>query len=234
VPTCVAASSAAAARCSPFGAQDLARLVGHCKLVGAIARHIRPAGYDEEVVYLIALLQNLGRLVVQYHFPEEATQIERLMQPAPSAEPNKEDPGMSAEAASFAVLGVDIEAIGAAVARQMGFDEDVQQMIRRIPDDGSLRPGGNDAELLRATASCANEIGDALLMVSSTGKGVNRRQEALVRVVQRYARVLAIGMEEVIAAIQAARNPAAVPASRPADAQPVARTVSDEAAAKAA
>jgi eukaryotic-like serine/threonine-protein kinase len=106
-------------------------------------------------------------------------------------------------------------------------------MIRRIPDDGSQRLGGNDAELLRATASCANEIGDALLLGTS-GKGSNRRQEALLRVVQRYARVLAIGMEDVIAAIQAARNPAAAPAARPADAQRVAPAARDEAAAKAA
>jgi eukaryotic-like serine/threonine-protein kinase len=27
------------------------------------------------VVYLITLLQNLGRLVVHYHFPDEAQQI---------------------------------------------------------------------------------------------------------------------------------------------------------------
>jgi eukaryotic-like serine/threonine-protein kinase len=218
---------------APAAAEDLARLMAHCKRVGAIARTIRPAGYDEEVVYLIALLQNLGRLVVQYHFPDEATQIERLMQPAPSAETQREEPGMSAEAASFAVLGVDIEAIGAAVARQMGFDDDLQQMIRRIPDDGSLRPGGNDAELLRATASCANEIGDAMLLGTS-GKDAHRRQEALLRVVQRYARALAIGMEDVIAAIQAARNPGAATASRPADARQASPAALDAVAVTAA
>jgi eukaryotic-like serine/threonine-protein kinase len=219
---------------APAAAEDLARLITHCKRVGTIARHIRPAGYDEEVVYLVALLQNLGRLVVQYHFPDEATQIERLMQSAPSAETQKEEPGMSAEAASFAVLGVDIEAIGAAVARQMGFDDDLQQMIRRIPEDGSVHPGGGDAEVLRATASCANEIGDALLLGTS-GKGSNRRQEALVRVVQRYARVLAIGMEDVIAAVQAARNPGATAAAAAAaDTPPARHNDLDEAAAKAA
>ncbi len=218
---------------SAAAAEDLARLISHCKRVGAIARQLRPAGYDEEVVYLVALMQNLGRLVVRYHCPDEAAQIERLMQPAPSAEPNKEEPGMSAEAASFAVLGVDIEAIGAAVARQMGFDEDLQQMIRRIPDDGSVRPGGSDAELLRATASCANEIGDALLL-GSAGKGSHPRQDALVRVVQRYARVLGIGMEDVIAAIQGARDPGSVPASPPADAATARRASFNEAPATAA
>ncbi len=93
----------------------------------------RPA-YDAEVVYLITLLQNLGRLVVHYHFADEAQQIRRLMQPAASArEGEPEDPGMSEELASFAVLGADIEAIGAAVARWWGLDESVLAMIRRLP-----------------------------------------------------------------------------------------------------
>jgi non-specific serine/threonine protein kinase len=80
-----------------------------------------PAGYDGEVVYLIALLQNLGRLLVHYHFPDEAGQILRLMQPtvvtlprktAAAPAETKEEPGMSAEAASYAVLGADLEALG--------------------------------------------------------------------------------------------------------------------------
>ncbi len=194
---------------APAAAQDLQRLVDHCKRVGAIARLIRPAGYDDEVVYLLALLQNLGRLVVQYHFPEEAGQIQRLMLPEPSTEPGKtEEPGMSAEAASFAVLGVDIEAIGAAVARQMGFDDAIQQMIRRHAEATAVRAGGDDNELLRATASCANEIGDALLQAGVSG--ANRRGDALTRVVQRYGRLLSIGMDDVVEAVKnSVRGPSA-------------------------
>ena len=67
------------------------------------------------MVYLVTLLQNLGRLVVQYHFADEAQQIRRLMQPAAGGarRASPRSPGMTEEAASFAVLGVDIEAIGA-------------------------------------------------------------------------------------------------------------------------
>ena len=65
------------ARCSAL--MDRVRLAGHA------AQALRPPGYDPEVVYLVAVLQNLGRLLVQYHFPEEAEQIRQLMQPAPPA-----------------------------------------------------------------------------------------------------------------------------------------------------
>ena len=61
------------------------RLIERCQRAGRVALALRPAGYDAEVVYLMTLLQSLGRLVVHYHFPDEAAQIRRLMQPAPSA-----------------------------------------------------------------------------------------------------------------------------------------------------
>ena len=44
------------------------------RLAGHTAQALRPPGYDPEVVYLVAVLQNLGRLLVQYHFPDEAEQ----------------------------------------------------------------------------------------------------------------------------------------------------------------
>ena len=40
-----------------------------CKRAGRVAQALRPAGYDAEVVYLVTLLQNLGRLVVQLPLP---------------------------------------------------------------------------------------------------------------------------------------------------------------------
>ena len=87
-------------------AGELSALLERVRLAGRVAQWLRPAGYDPEVVYLLATLQSLGRLAVQYHFPEEAAQIRRLMLPAMPARPGEpEEPGMGEESASFAVLG---------------------------------------------------------------------------------------------------------------------------------
>jgi len=59
-------------------ATALAALIRRVKRAGAIARALQPAGYDDQVVFLITALQNLGWLVVQYHFPDEAAQIRRI------------------------------------------------------------------------------------------------------------------------------------------------------------
>ena len=180
------------------GAADLQRLIDRCKRAGRVALVLRPAGYDAEVVYLITLLQNLGRLVVNYHFADEAQQIRRLMQPAPSPrEGEPEDPGMSEEGAAFAVLGTDIESIGTAVARYWGLDDGVLAMVRRQPAATSPRAPDNDDEVLRTLASCANEAVDALAQPAP------RVAAALTRVVSRYGRQFNFGVRELQAALQA-------------------------------
>jgi non-specific serine/threonine protein kinase len=172
------------------GASELLRLVERCKRAGRVARALRPAGYDGEVVYLVALLQNLGRLLVHYHFADEAQQIRRLMQPAPSPrEGEPDEPGMTEEGAAFAVLGADIETIGASMARQWGFDEAVLTMIRRPPLTTAVHSGGTDYETLRVVAGCANEAVDAL-------------SQPAQRVAIALQRVLDIGPRDLHAALQ--------------------------------
>jgi eukaryotic-like serine/threonine-protein kinase len=172
-------------------------LLDRCKRAGRVALALRPGAYDAEVVYLITLLQNLGRLVVHYHYAEEAAQIRRLMQPGPPPrEGESEEPGMSEEGAACAVLGTDIEALGAAVARHWGLDDSVLSLIRRLPTTTTVRAPDSDNDTLRALSSCANEAVDALLLAPA------RVGPALHRVVSRYGRALDFGVRELQAALQ--------------------------------
>lgn len=173
-------------------AGELEHLLARTHRAARIAQWLRPAGYDAEVVYLLTLLQNLGRLVTQYHFPDEATQIRRLMLPVPALKPGEPDePGMTEDAAAFAVLGVDSEALAAAVARQWGLDDSVVHMIRRVPLGAAVRQADTDDEVLRLAASCANEIVDA------QGLPAPAALRALQRVTHRYGRALGLTLREV-------------------------------------
>jgi eukaryotic-like serine/threonine-protein kinase len=178
-------------------AAALLRLVERCKRAGRVALVLRPAGYDAEVVYLICLLQNLGRLLVQYHFADEATQIQRLMQPGAATQDGEpEATGMTEETAAYAVLGADIEAIGSAVARHWGMDDAVLSMVRRLPTTTAVHMSNHDDDQLRTVASCANEAVDALVLPA------HRVASALQRVVQRYGRSLGFGTRDLQAALQ--------------------------------
>ena len=188
---------------------DRVRLAGH------LAQALRPAGYDPQVIYLIAVLQNLGRLMLRYHFADEAEQVQQLMKPSPADRDAgfPEQPGLSEEAAAYAVLGVDIESLGQVVARAWGLGDDVQQMVRRVPADAAVRKPDSDADVLRLTASAANDCVDAVQALPEA-----RVAAALARVTQRYARALGLSSREVGDGLAAARDMlrrgAAMPAAR--------------------
>ena len=178
-------------------AQELQRQIGRTRRAAALAVALRPAAYDPEVVLLVALLQDLGRLVVQYHFPDDAIQIRRLMQPAAAQrEGDAEEPGMSEEAAAFAVIGVEIDAIGLAVARHWGLDESVLLLGRRLPLATPVRIPEDDEATLRTVASCAHEVVDALALPAT------KVLAGLQRVVQRYGRALGFDLRGLQSALE--------------------------------
>lgn len=182
-------------------AANLERLMDRVRLAAHAAQLLRPAGYDPEVVYLITVLQNLGRLLVQYHFPDEAEQIRDLMQTLPPPSPGEPPQiGMTEDAASFAVLGVDIDQLGAAVARHWGLNDEVLHMIRRLPPGKAVRGADSDGDALRATGSVANEAIDLLTSLPPT-----KVAAGLQALAQRAARVLETTPATLGDALQGAR-----------------------------
>ncbi len=180
---------------------ELGLLIERSRLAARIAQRLRPAGYDPQVVFLLTLLQNLDRLVVQYHFPDEAQQIRRLMLPAPAQPDAAEAHAMSEQGAAFAVLGLDIMALGAAVGRHWGLDESVLAMIRRPSLAKPPRGGDSDTERLRLTAGCANELAEALDACAQPCEAAPQH------VLQRYGRALGLLPRDFERAIEQARQP---------------------------
>jgi eukaryotic-like serine/threonine-protein kinase len=177
-------------------AAALQQQISRTRRAARIAVALRPAGYDSEVVFIITVLQDLGRLVLHYHFPEEALQIQRLTQPEPATNDQAEEPGMAEEAASFAVLGVDTGAMGLAVARHWAMADSVLTMVRRLPLSTPVHKPVGDEEQLRALASCAHETVEAL------GQPAQQVNSALHGVVQRYAAALGITAADLQAALR--------------------------------
>jgi eukaryotic-like serine/threonine-protein kinase len=202
----------------PVAAEMLRQLMARAAKAAQVAQALRPAGYDGEVVHLITVMQNLGRLLLQYHFPDDAQQIRQLMVPPEPTEEQPNPPAMSEQAAAYAVLGCDLDALGIAVARHWGLGDELLQMIRRQPLDAAVHPARSDADAIRLTCSFANELVDAL------GLPEARRRPALEVATRRYAKALGVGLREVMEAL----NPGAHKPP-PASAKP-----SDEAAPSAA
>jgi len=166
-------------------ARTLSKVMDQCIQAGRVAQSLRPPGYDAEAVYMVTMIQNLGRLALCYHFPEESIQIHRLTQPVASPEAEGgEVPGMAERAACFAVLGVDVDAVGKVVARYCGFDDATWHRLARITGHDAVPMARSDDDYLRTTASCANDAMDALRLPAP------QAASALAAVVHRYGRAL--------------------------------------------
>ncbi|WP_428422514.1 serine/threonine protein kinase [Methylibium sp.] len=180
------------------GADALAASLREARLAAHIARTLCPADMDGEEAFLLALLQHLGTLLVRYHFPEEAEQIHRLVDPEPGG-----PRGMTEAAAACAVIGVELETLALAVARHWGFDEAVLHAMRRVSLDAPVRTPDHRGDTLRLLASVAVEAAAATASQESRAVGT---AAALARVSQRYARALVLGQGELSNAVQQAQR----------------------------
>lgn len=166
---------------------DLAALLVRCRNAARVARLLRPQGYDPEAAYMVAVLQNVGRIVMQYHFAEQAQQVQILMFPPGSSDGDNAEArsALSEDLASFSVLGVDLASVGVAVGRHLGLDAATLSALRRLPAKGGIFPAPRtDEEALCQTGSCANDAIDALLLPP------DRAAAELNAVVGRYSRGL--------------------------------------------
>jgi eukaryotic-like serine/threonine-protein kinase len=74
-------------------------------------------------------------------------------------------------------------------------------MARRLPTDATVRKPDSDAEMLRLTASAANDAVDAVSALTGP-----RAAAAIGQVANRYARALNINARDLNDALHAARG----------------------------
>lgn len=173
--------------------EGLEALMERCRCAGRVARFLRPPGYDTEVVYLITVMQNLARLALQHHMPEQAAQIRALMnlEPLGSGTIDPEVTGMPEDMAAYSVIGVDLGSLSAAIGRYLGLGQDTLEALKRIPPKTMVQPGRSDEDVLRITASCANDCIDALELPPE------RAALALSSIVTRYGRGMRLSVRDL-------------------------------------
>ncbi len=162
-------------------------------MAGAIAAELSPPRSEEgEEAFLGAMFQNLGRLLTEYYFPEEARAIRALMggkEPLPEI------------SAAITVLGISYEQLGVGISKAWNLPDSIRHCMRKPEGPPPATPPKEAGERLRWIALAANEMADALLH--------HEPDLALTRVAQagqRYARSLGLDSKGVESATQRARD----------------------------
>lgn len=167
-------------------------------MAGTLAGELCDDERNREEAFIGSMFQNLGRLLAEFYFPEEAQQIRAL---AGARKAAGEVARMGAEeSASLQVLGLGFESLGIGVARSWGLPDTLQRCMRRSGGDPPSRVPDNPAERMRWLATVANEVTDTLLRSDPTVSDA-----AVHRAAERYARVLGTTAREVFEATATAR-----------------------------
>ncbi|MBL8348391.1 MAG: HDOD domain-containing protein [Rubrivivax sp.] len=164
---------------------------------GALAAELEPRSRDSEEAFLGSMLQNLGTLLAEFYFPEEAERIRQLVaapgaptagvRPALAANPVQQTAGMAREAAAALVLGLTLDELGAGVAKAWGLPEGLQNAMRRPRGDVPSRAIADRTDRLRWVGHAANALADTLME-----QGSDALNDALEHVAGRYSQALGI------------------------------------------
>ena len=164
-----------------------------CCLAGHIARLMAPFSIHDEEAAVAAMSQRLGWLLVLYHFPEEAAQVQRLMQPGPPASAGgAPTPGMSLDAAAGAVLGINLDDLSAAVLKHWGLHERLIKGARPLPLNTPVRHPGTPEDTVRVVASLGNELASCARLPTE------KQSAAIHQAYLRYVRPLQLTPKECV------------------------------------
>ena len=147
---------------------------------------------DAEEAFIGAMFQNMGRLLVQFYFAEEATQVRSLLQ--------AQQPPITEAAASLKVLGLSYENLGIGIAKAWGLPASIQKCMK-LPAGGppSSMPA-DSIERMRWVAVAANEMADVLLKYPP-----DEASPHLERLARKYAHAVGSTDKQMQAAVEQAR-----------------------------
>ena len=164
-------------------------------LAGQLAQTLSSGSHEAEEVFLGAMFYNLGKLLTEYYFPEEADAIRRQLALMPAN--STQHPDLRLDRAATMVLGLGFEALGVGVARHWGLPDSLQQCMRR-PSGATPKqrlPAG--AERQRWLAVAANELSTALWLADEAGL-----PQRLESVIDQHGRALGLSLPDLRRAVE--------------------------------
>ena len=173
-------------------------------MAGTLASELCPVSRESEEAFIGAMFQNLGRLLTEFYFPEEARQVRSLVGAGRRGGPSGRPASVLAAAeasASVGVLGLSFEDLGLGIAKAWGLPDGLQRCMRRPTGEPPSRPADKAAERLRWLGLASNEVTDALLEGEAESTDVR-----IAAVAERYARVLGVTPRDIVKASATARQ----------------------------
>ena len=170
-------------------------------MAGTLAAELSPVAREGEEAFLAGMFQNLGRLLTEYYFPEEALQIRQRLAAGSAAVPTPAEREVEARKE----LGLGFDDLGAGVAKAWGLPDTLQRSLRApegdVPARAVDRKADQGVERMRWLARGANALTDAML-----GADGDAQADALATVAESYAPALGLQPRDMLQLALGART----------------------------
>jgi len=167
-------------------------------MAGTLASDLTPVAKEGEEAFLGAMFQNLGRLLTEYYFPEEALQIRQRIVGAT-------DTPFLRDSHARQILGLGLDDLGAGVAKAWGLPDTLQRALRmpegEVPTRMVDRWAEGGAERLRWLGRSANALTDAMLLPD-----LDQQTQSLHAIAESYAPALGLEPRDMLGTVQGART----------------------------
>jgi len=161
-------------------------------LAGTLGAEMSGSVKEAEEAFIGSMFRNLGRLLTQFYFGEEAEQIRGLMQSASAP--------VSERAASLEVLGLSYENLGLGIANAWCFPESILNCMTHPVGAPPAHASPDASERLRWIAQASNEMADLMLKYEPAQAP---RHVALVA--RKYARAVGSNEKHLTAIVETAK-----------------------------
>jgi len=132
-------------------------------MAGTVASELSPNPRRAEEAFVAALFRSLGRLLVEYYLPEDASQVRDLVRNSQGA--------ISDEDASIRVMGMGFESLGLAVGKEWGLPSDILAHMRSPVGALPQKSLAAQPEQMGWLASLSCDIARTMLMADPTELG---------------------------------------------------------------
>lgn len=173
------------------GSESVKRTFNRALLSGLLAQEFCHSTRHFDGAYLTALFMNLGQMLVEMHFPEDAQELRQQMDDWAAEHPGADDANTheALQRLSRQLMGLSCEDIGIEVARQWGWPDDLTLGLRRhYPAD--TEQAASREEYMRVLCTAATELSGRLHDLPKT-RNEDQRKEDVSRCLRAFARLYA-------------------------------------------
>lgn len=167
-------------------------------MAGTLCDELTPAAKAHDEPFLAGMMSQLGRMLTEFYFPEEAALIRRRVEPSWQ---RGEWSQAIEDRAVGEVLGLSYEQLGVGVTKVWGLPDSLRRAIARPEGEAPARPVDNAGDRLRWCVRAASELAQALMQTPG-----DQAASKISAIGDRYARALNLPKDQFESAVRGAQS----------------------------